>query len=115
VFGVVGHQVLLPFAWRRVSGHGAWPWPSGAEGRGGRLLGDQGFEEASGFDHRLPHVLGTARLVGRRVHAAVTLDVAGVVDGEGGDLVLEQLAVGEAAVPCQAGQQCVRLGDGLLR
>ena len=49
------------------------------------------------------------------MHAAVPLDVVGVVDGEGGDLVLEPLAVGEAAVPCQACQQCVRLGDGLLR
>jgi len=46
---------------------------------------------------------------------AANMDVVGVVDGEGSDLVLVPLAVGEAAVPCQACQQCVRLGDGLLR
>ncbi|MEU4618108.1 hypothetical protein AB0H55_47620 [Streptomyces umbrinus] len=41
--------------------------------------------------------------------------MGGVVDGEGGELLLELLAVGEAAVPRQAGKECVRLGDGLLR
>src|ERR1044072_7687404 len=96
-----GSSATAPCLGRR----GGWP------GRSDRLLGDQCFEEASGVDHPLPHVLGTARLVGRRVHAAVALDVVGVVDGEGGDLVLEPLAVGEAAVLCQAGQEGVRLGD----
>ncbi|WP_443058507.1 hypothetical protein [Streptomyces sp. NBC_00775] len=78
------------------------------------LFGDQRLEEASGFDHGLPHFLGTALVAGRCVHAAVAVDMGGVVDGEGGDLLLELLAVGEAAVPCQARQQRVRLGDGLL-
>ncbi|GGZ97910.1 hypothetical protein GCM10010329_19060 [Streptomyces spiroverticillatus] len=82
------------------------------------VRGEERFEAALRLKEGVACLLGAALGAYRRVQGAVSAYVRGVVDGEGGRLLLEARAlfsVGEAADACRTGQQRVGLGVRLVR